>query len=127
MDIARTPLPAVADRQKIQKYGAGRFTVSGQVFEGGVLVLPQQTLPWPADSIASLSEQSITLLIEHVALIDVCLMGCGPKTLQLPPPLRARFKAAGLRVDVMDTGSACRTYNVLMTEGRAVAAALIAV
>jgi uncharacterized protein len=127
MDIARTPLPAVADRQKIQRYGAGRFTVSGQVFAGGVLVLPQQTLPWPTDSIDSLSEQAITLLIERVALIDVCLMGCGPKTLQLPPPLRARLKAAGLRVDVMDTGSACRTYNVLMTEGRAVAAALIAV
>jgi uncharacterized protein len=127
MDIARTPLPAVADRQKIQKYGAGRFTVSGQVFTGGVLVLPQQTLPWPAEALDSLSEQAITLLIEHAALIDVCLMGCGPKTLQLPPPLRARLKAAGLRIDVMDTGSACRTYNVLMTEGRAVAAALIPV
>ena len=125
MQIARAPLPAIGDRQKIQKYGAGRFTVSGQSFVGGVLVLPHQTLSWPATDVTALSEQAVEQLVAHAGSIDVCLMGCGPKTLLLPAALRARFKAANLRVDAMDTGSACRTFNVLVSEGRAVAAALI--
>ena len=125
MEISRAPLPHATNRPKIQKYGAGRFTVSGQVFTGGVLVLPTQTLAWPATDLATLSEESISLLISHHANIDVCLLGCGPRTLPLPSALRARFKTVGLRVDVMDTGSACRTYNVLMSEERAVAAALM--
>ncbi len=127
MEMTRAPLPHAANRPQIQKYGAGRFTVSGQVFTGGVLVLPTQTLAWPAADLATLSEEAISLLISHQANIDVCLLGCGPRTLPLPSTLRARFKAAGLRIDVMDTGSACRTYNVLMSEGRAVAAALMPV
>ncbi|PHY00363.1 MAG: hypothetical protein CK529_05150 [Rhodospirillaceae bacterium] len=127
MDIKRSPLPAVADRPKIQKYGAGRFTISGQVYTSGVFVLPHQALSWPATDLASLSDEAIDLLLAHTSEIDVCLLGCGPKTLPIPATLRTRFKAAGFRADVMDTGSACRTYNVLMSEGRAVAAALIAI
>jgi uncharacterized protein len=127
METPRASLPAVADRPKIQKYGAGRFTVSRQVYTGSVFILPRQVLSWPATDITTLSEDAITLLLAHVAEIDVCLLGCGPTTLAIPSALRARFKAAGLRADAMDTGSACRTYNVLMSEGRAVAAALIAI
>ncbi len=127
MEIKRPVLPAVADRPKIQKYGAGRFTISGLVFAGGVFVLPGQTLAWPATDIAALSDEAVDLLLAHAADVDVCLLGCGPRTLPIPPVLRARFKAAGFRADAMDTGSACRTYNVLMSEGRAVAAALIAI
>ncbi|MSO98107.1 MAG: hypothetical protein EXR11_07810 [Rhodospirillaceae bacterium] len=124
MDIART---APIDRQNIQKYGNGRFTVSGTVFTGGVLVLPAQTVNWSATDIANLNEDAIGVLLSHAKAFDFCLMGCGPRTLALPIPLRTRFKQVGLRIDMMDTGSACRTYNVLSAEGRAVAAALVAV
>jgi len=127
MEIKPTQLPAVSERPRIQKYGAGRFTVSGQVIVGGVLVLPTGATVWPATDFNALSEDAIAMLLAHAARIDVCLLGCGHRTLPIPPDLRARFKAAGLRADPMDTGSACRTYNVLMGEGRAVAAALIAI
>jgi uncharacterized protein len=126
MDIKRS-LPAVVDRPKIQKYGAGRFTISGQVITGGALVLPTGAMAWPAMDINALSEDAVALLLSHATEIDVCLLGCGTKTLPIPAALRERFKTAGLRADPMDTGSACRTYNVLMSEGRAVAAALIAI
>lgn len=59
--------------------------------------------------------------------VDVCLIGCGRQLLPLPSALRAALKAAAVPHDLMDTGAACRTYNVLAGEGRAVAAALIAV
>ena len=51
-------------------------------------------------------------------------MGCGPRAVFLPPALRASLKSAGLSLEVVDTGSACRIYNVLLAEGRRVAAAL---
>jgi len=127
MEISRTSLPGIERRPKIQTYGAGRFTVAGTVYAGGVLVLPWGVVPWPATQISGMEEEALALLLAHAADIDVCLMGCGPITLVPPPELRQRFKAAGLRVDAMTTASACRTYNVLMSEGRAVAAALIPV
>jgi uncharacterized protein len=54
-------------------------------------------------------------------------VGCGPRAVFLPPALRASLKSAGLSLEVVDTGSACRIYNVLLAEGRRVAAALIPV
>jgi uncharacterized protein len=55
------------------------------------------------------------------------LLGCGPRMLLLPPPLRQTLRAAGIVSEVMDTGAACRTYNVLLAEGRQVCAAMLAV
>jgi uncharacterized protein len=55
------------------------------------------------------------------------VLGCGPAALLVPEAVRARFKAAGIAIEAMNTGAACRTYNVLAAEGRPVAAALIAV
>ena len=66
-------------------------------------------------------------LIALAGTLDVCLLGCGAHMQPLPRDLRAALKDAGLTVDPMDTGAACRTYNVLTGEGRAVAAAVIAI
>ena len=52
-------------------------------------------------------------------------MGCGPRAILIPPDKRAELKRAGLALEVVDTGSACRIYNVLLAEGRRVAAALV--
>jgi uncharacterized protein len=53
------------------------------------------------------------------------VLGCGPRAIFIPPDKRAELKRAGLALEVVDTGSACRIYNVLLAEGRRVAAALI--
>jgi len=59
--------------------------------------------------------------------VEILLLGCGRRMAMVPSALRARLKAAGIVVDAMDTGAACRTYSVLLAEGRRVAAALLPV
>ena len=76
---------------------------------------------------ASLSLADFEPLIALAGTLDVCLLGCGEHMLPLPRDLRMALKEAGLTVDPMDTGAACRTFNVLTGEGRAVATALIAI
>ncbi len=71
--------------------------------------------------------ESLAPVLALTGTIDVCLIGCGPRLLPLPPVLKTALKSAGVPSDPMDTGAACRTYNVLAGEGRAIAAALIAV
>ena len=58
--------------------------------------------------------------------IDLLLLGCGARMAMVPAGVRQHLRAAGVVVESMDTGAACRTYNVLMADGRRVAAALIA-
>lgn len=119
-----TPL-VPAGRQLLESYGDGRFRVSGLLYEGSIIVLPERTIPWPVPGMASLTADSFAPLFE--APPEILLLGCGPKMLLLPPPLRSALRARGMVVDTMDTGAACRTYNVLLAEERKVAAALIAV
>lgn len=116
---------SAADRQLIQRYGNGGFRVSGVAFTGSVIVTPDRTVNWPATSIAALTAADFAPLLGEQ--LDVCLVGCGRDMRPLKAELRTALKDAGITVDLMDTGAACRTYNVLMGEGRAVAAALIAI
>jgi uncharacterized protein len=124
MDLRPVSVPG---RQSIQKYGNGRFTVSGTVFQGSVLVLPDKTLNWPVADISSFNDDAIAVLIEHATSVDICLIGCGAGAVPFLPDVRKRLKDAGVHADFMDTGAACRTYNVLVAEGRTLAAALIAI
>jgi uncharacterized protein len=116
-----------ADRQTIQRYGSGGFRVSGVDFQGSVIVTISGSFAWPVAAMGRLTLTDFQPLIAIAGMLDVCLLGCGPQMLPLPREIRAALKEAGLTVDPMDTGAACRTYNVLMGEGRAVAAALIAI
>ena len=114
------------DRQIVESYGDLQFKVSGQQFQGSLLVFPERSQPWPVKSFDGLTLDSLAPVIEEGS-VQVLLLGCGPK-LQIPPPdLRSALREKGIGIEPMDTGAACRTYNVLLAEGRAVAAALIAV
>ena len=125
MDIT----PAVpAGRQVVESYGDGRFKVSGNFHRGSVLVHPDETLPWSAADMAGVTLDSLAPLLPTAGrLVEVLLLGCGPSLLPVPKELRQELRARGIVVEPMDTGAACRTYNVLLLEERAVAAALIAV
>jgi uncharacterized protein len=116
-----------ADRQLIQRYGNGGFRVSGVEYQSSVIVTPTQAVVWPAAAFAQLTIADFEPLIALAKGFDVCLLGCGVQMQPLPKDIRLALKEAGLSADPMDTGAACRTYNVLMGEGRAVAAALIAI
>ena len=117
--------PLLNARQKIiQAYTAGRFKISGEYFDGAVLVTPFAVNNWNMADISKLSPDDFTHLVGE---IDVLLVGTGKTGALLMPQTRVAFKQAGLSIDMMDTGAACRTFNVLTAEGRRVAAALIPV
>lgn len=124
MDI--TPVVS-ADRQLIIGYGDAGFTITGIRHEGSVLVLPTQTLAWPVRSVAELTVDSLAPILATDPTPSVLLLGCGKGMSVVPREVKAALRAVGIVVEPMDTGAACRTYNVLLTEGRDVAAALIAV
>jgi uncharacterized protein len=123
-----TPL-VPAGRQIIESYGDGRFRVSGTVFAGSILVFAERTVAWPVTDFAALTASSLEPLRAAglAGLVDVVLLGCGARMGLVAEPLRGSLRAAGIVLEAMDTGAACRTYNVLAAEGRRVAAALIAV
>jgi len=123
MDV--TPL-IPEGRQIIQGYGANGFKVNGVSYDGAIIVSPMQTRGWDAPrDFADLSETDFSTLADEAGEIDVVLLGCGARGEFVPPKLRAALKEKGLIVESMDTGAACRTYNVLMAEGRRVTAALM--
>ncbi|MGE5546369.1 MAG: Mth938-like domain-containing protein [Solirubrobacterales bacterium] len=124
MDI--TPVVS-ADRQLIQGYGDNGFTVTGTRYDGSVVILPDRTHPWRLGAIAELTVESLTPVLEAEVRPEILLIGCGRSMAPIPRDIRFALKSAGIVVEPMDTGAACRTYNVLITEDRRVAAALIAV
>lgn len=119
--------PNAGPPRVIDAYGNGGFRVSGETFSGSILVLPDgAVLSWSAD-MAALSAESLAPVIAASPAPEILLLGCGPRAVFVPPPVRQRLREAGVIVDAMSTGAACRTYNVLIAEERRVAAALIAV
>lgn len=124
MDI--TPVVS-AESQLIDSYGDSGFTITGTRYDGSVLVLPNSTTLWPVAHMAQVTIESLDVLLRAVPRPNVLILGCGKSMGIVPPGLRQALRAAGMVVEAMDTGAACRTYNVLLTEGRDVAAALIAV
>lgn len=113
--------------QIIQSYAGGAFRVSGAVHESAVIVRAEQTAPWGARDFNSLTEADFQTIIEMKADIDVVLMGTGAQMQFLPPALKKPLREQGLHIEMMDTGAACRTFNVLMAEGRRVVALLLPV
>ena len=120
MDV--TPL-VPKDRQVIESYSAEGFRVSGIVHKGAILVLPRVTIAWPVAAIAEISLESLAPILGGE--LRVLLLGCGRRMLPVPPALRQALRQREIVVDPMDTGAACRTYNILLAEDRRVAAALL--
>jgi uncharacterized protein len=108
-------------RQIVERYGPGGFRISGTVYRGPVLVFPDRTLVWES---AALTVEGLAPVTAQGG-IDLLLLGLGRRMIPVAPGLRAALRAAGIVVEAMDTGAACRTYNVLLAEERRVAAALL--
>ncbi|MEO3430287.1 Mth938-like domain-containing protein [Pelagibius sp. CAU 1746] len=124
MDV--TPL-IPQGRQIIESYGGGGFTVTGEAYRGSILVLPDWTGAWPLGGIDELNLESLEPVLTAEPPVEVLLLGCGAAMAFIEPELREAARARGVALEPMDTGAACRTYNVLVAEDRRVAAALIAV
>ena len=114
-------------RQVIESYGDGRLRVTGVPIEGSILVLPTATFPWSAVDPSGFTLDSFGPLLAADPPVEILLVGCGKRPVPLALALKAALRERWIGADPMDTGAACRTYNVLMAEGRRVAAALLAV
>ena len=104
----------------IDGYGPGFFRIGGQVHEGAVVTGPAGTSAWGGYT-------DETTLIDLSDQIDVLFIGTGPDLTHIPAHLRTKLEEAGIGVEIMNSPAACRTYNVLLSEGRRVALALIPV
>jgi uncharacterized protein len=124
-DDKTLPAPDPASVQVIRSYGPGRFLISEREWREPILVTPAITLVWNVARAEELSVESLVALNEIEPRPELLVLGCGARAIFVPPPLRAALKGAGLALEVVDTGSACRIYNVLLAEGRRVVAALI--
>ena len=120
-----TPL-VPENRQTVQSYGIGRFKVSQIEYESSIIVLPLRTLSWGVKALNDINFQNLAPVLEDNPPIDILLIGCGKSMQLLPRDFLDRWRQNSIAVDAMDTGAACRTYNILSAEGRRVAAALIA-
>lgn len=108
------------DATPVDGYGPGFFRVGGQVVEGAVIVTAARALGWQG-----LDDDAPLMAL--AGEVDVIFVGMGAEIAHLPAPLRARLEEAGLGVEVMSSPAAARSYNVLLSEGRRVAAALLPV
>ncbi len=108
------------DSRPIDGYGPGFFRVDGSVVQGAVLVLPSGVMSWGG-------YDDVDPLTAAASEVDVLFLGTGAEIAHAPASVRAALEAAGLGVEVMATPAACRTYNVLLSEGRRVGVALLPV
>lgn len=104
----------------VDGYGPGFFRVGGQVFEGATLTSATDTASWGEYS----DHLPLLALAED---IDVLLIGTGAELTHIPKDLRHALEGAGIGVEIMNSPAACRTYNVLLAEGRRIALAVIPV
>jgi uncharacterized protein len=121
--VELTPL-AQAGRQVIERYGASGFRVAGVVHRGSILVFPDRTESWGAAEASTVSFESLAPVVEYGG-VQILLLGLGRLMSAVPIALRAALRSSGIILEAMDTGAACRTYNVLLGEERRVAAALL--
>jgi len=117
----------VPGRHIIDTYGNGGFRFAGMSHRGSILMLPSGVRAWPVTAPGEIDRAALRPVQAEAAGIELLLVGTGLDIAAIDPALRGWLKQAGVGLDVMQTGAAARTYNILVGENRKVAAALIAV
>ena len=114
-------------RAPIDAYGNGGFRFADMSHRGSILCLPSGIYGWDAKEGDALTVALFQKVLAETGGIEVLLVGTGRDLLPLPKDLKAALKEKGIGSDPMSTGAAVRTFNIMLSESRAVAAALIAV
>jgi uncharacterized protein len=120
MEVKTIPTPP--GRPAIQSYGPNGFRISGALYKSPVFVFGDGVVAWHVAM--PIGVYDFATAIERRGDFDLLLVGCGERS-DLPLGLATSLRAQGLPCEVMGTGAACRTYNLLTAEGRRVAAALL--
>ncbi len=124
MDIRDAHFPG---RAPLDAYGDGGFRFANMSHRGSLLCVPSGIYGWNLTDPAQFDAVAFKRVFEEQADIEVLLVGTGKELRPLPAQLKEALREAGILADPMSTGAAVRTYNVLLSEDRAVAAALLAV
>ena len=111
----------------IEAYGNGGFRFAGMSHRGSLLCLPSGLYEWDASDVGLLAPQHFQRVFAQASQIGFLLLGVGRTVARPEGSVVKAFADAGIGLEVMDTGAAARTYNVLLAEGRPLAAALLAV
>ena len=123
-----SPAPACyPGRAAIDAYGNGGFRFAGMSHRGSILCLPSGIYAWAPTRPEDICLASLEPAVRERQALALVLIGTGRRGLMPAADLRQAFTALGLALESMDTGAACRTYDVLLAEARPIAAALIAV
>jgi uncharacterized protein len=125
------PRPAFAPgSHSIAAYGQGAFAFAGMSHAGSILVTPTGVRAIEAANVNDLDPVALAPLIaesaENTCSIEFVIVGTGEHLAPIPKASRTALSQAGLRFEAMATGAALRVYNIMQSEGRRVAAALIA-
>jgi uncharacterized protein len=114
----------------IQAHGGGAFAFAGMSHRGSILATPKGVRPIEATSVEDLRQHTLAPLFSEIeeapGSIEFLVVGTGAEMALVPKSLRAALREAGVRFEAMATGPALRVYNVMRSEDRRVAAALIA-
>ena len=114
------------DLQIIHGYGDGGFRISGNRFSGAVFITPRHTKLWSPATPEKLTASAILDVVPGETP-PLLLLGVGDAPLSPLQTLADDLKQQGIALELMSTAAACRTWNVLISEGRNAAAALYAV
>lgn len=121
-DDRHLPQPAA-----IEAYGKGGFRFGGLSHRGSILCLPGGVWAWPVAAPGEITDETLARVFAASGTLELFMLGTGQEPWPMPEALRWRFRDARIGLDVMQTGPAVRTYNILFAEGRRVGAGLIAV
>jgi uncharacterized protein len=116
-----------SDLQLVHGYGDGGFRVSGTRHSGSLFLLPRLTTIWtPPTNLDDLTADDLMPLLGDPAA-PLLVLGAGEAPQHPFTELGATLRAHGVAFELLSTPAACRTWNVLMSEGRAAVAALVAI
>lgn len=114
-------------RAPLDAYGDRGFRFANMSHRGSILCVPSGIYGWHVSTSSQFTENAFQRVFEERADIEVLLIGTGTDLRPLSAELKTLFREASILADPMSTGAAVRTFNVLLSEDRAVAAALLAV
>ena len=120
------PLTVNDELQIIHGYGDFAFRISGAKLEGSVIVAPRYSNLWSPPALDCLTADIfLPLFVKRKP--PLLLLGVGKAPMEQLTLLATSLKQSGVALEVMSTPAACRTWNVLISEGRDAIAALYAV
>jgi uncharacterized protein len=117
-------LDDTAGRYPVTAYRPGEVRLGGRRFDRSLIVFPSRIeYPWPVDCIGALNSRALHSIRDEAP--EIVILGTGDTQVFPPPGMFSILMDLGIGYEVMDNAAACRTYNILLAEGREVALALL--